>query len=156
MLSETVRISSVESGFIRLQPYSNSTCSSCSLKPSCGQYLLNSLHANRAIEFPINLLPEVDIHLLKKGSQAQIKIEESKLLQLVLLMYLFPLFSMLLAAYLTWLVGLNEIAVMISVSSALILSMKVLSLYFRSHGKLEKIKLCLLSADDDVIKQFGN
>lgn len=108
------------------------------------------------MEFPISLLPEEDVHPLKKGSQAQIKIEQSKLLQLVLLLYVFPLFSMLLTAYLGWLVGLNEVAVIISVFTALFLSMKVLSLYFRSHGRLEKIRLRLLSTEDDFINQSIN
>lgn len=145
MLSEIVKISSIGLGHIRLHPKKNGACSSCSYKPSCGQYLLNSLYMNTEIELPTSLLPkETDIQSLQNGTQVQIDVEANKLVQLALMLYLLPLFSMLLTAFLAELAGFNEVLIMILVFIALFLSMRMLSRYFRSHGSLEKIKLHIL------------
>ncbi|PCJ39925.1 MAG: hypothetical protein COA71_12155 [SAR86 cluster bacterium] len=157
MLSEIVKISSVGSESIRLQPFnSNGTCNSCSLKPSCGQYLLNSLYLNREVELPTSLLPkETDLRSLKNGSQIQINIEAGKLVQLALLLYLLPLLGMLFTAYLAELAGLSEVLIMTLVFLVLFLSMRMLSRYFQRHGRLEKITLRLLPASEMMLSKVS-
>lgn len=149
MLSEIVKISSVGSEYIRLQPFNNATCVSCSLKPSCGQYLLNGLYMDREVELPTRLLPkETDPQSLTHGSQIEINIEASKLVQLALLLYLLPLLGMLLTAFLAQLVGFSEVIIMTLVFISLFSSMRVFSHYSKSHDSLEKIKLRLLPERD--------
>jgi len=149
MLSEIVKISSVGSESIRLQPFnSNGTCNSCSLKPS--------LYLNREVELPTSLLPkETDLRSLKNGSQIQINIEAGKLVQLALLLYLLPLLGMLFTAYLAELAGLSEVLIMTLVFLVLFLSMRMLSRYFQRHGRLEKITLRLLPASEMMLSKVS-
>ena len=145
MLSEIAKISSIGSKHLKLQAFNNGSCSSCSLKPSCGQYLLNSLYVNRELELPTKLMPiETDIRSLRKGSLVQINIEASKLVQLALILYFLPLIGMLLIAFLADLAGFNELVIMTLVVIVLFLSMKFLKHYFLRHDSLEKIKISLL------------
>ena len=149
MLSEIVKISSIGLGHIRLHPKKSGSCSSCSYKPSCGQYLLNSLYMNKEVELPTSLLPkETDIQSLKNGSLVQIDVEASKFVQLALMLYLLPLLGMLLTAFLAELAGFNEVVIMTLVFIALVLSMRMLSRYFQSDSSLEKIKLHILPEND--------
>lgn len=149
MLSEIVKISSSELGHLRLHPKKSGACTSCSYKPSCGQYLLNSFYMNREVELPTSLLPlGTDIQSLKNGSQLQIDVEASRLVQWALMLYLLPLFGMLLTAFLAELAGFNEVLIMTLVFIALFLSMRMLNRYFRSNGSLEKIKLHILPEND--------
>ncbi len=146
MLSEIVKISAVETESIRLQPFNNSTCTSCSIKPTCGQYLLNSLYLNREVEFPTKLVPkEIDIKSLRKGTQIQINIEANKLVQLALLLYLLPLLGILLVAFLAELAGFSEMVILALVVIVLSFSMRVIHRYLRSHVGLEDINLSLIS-----------
>ncbi|MDG2091370.1 MAG: SoxR reducing system RseC family protein [Gammaproteobacteria bacterium] len=145
MFSEIAKVLSIESKYLRLQAFNSGNCSSCSLKPSCGQYLLNSLYVNRELELPTKLMPiETDIRSLKKGSLVQINIEASKLVQLALILYLLPLIGMLCTAFLADLAGFSELVIMTLVVIVLFLSMKFLKHYFLRHDSLEKINISLL------------
>jgi len=149
MLSETVRITSIEPGYIRLQPYNSGTCLSCSLKPSCGQYLLNSLYSNREIELPTSLVSkEMDLQALKNGTQAQLNIEAGYLVQSALLLYLLPLVAVLSTAFLAGLAGFSELTVVVLVFVVLFLSMITLRSHFQSNGYQEKVKLCLIPVNN--------
>lgn len=145
MLREIVKISAVEPEFLRLQPFNNGTCTSCSLKPSCGQYLLNSFYINRELELPVKLvLKEMNIKSLKKGSQVQINIEARKLVQFALLLYLLPLLGILLVALLAELAGFSEILIFALVVIVLSFSMRMIHRYLKCHVGLEEISLSLI------------
>ena len=145
MLSEIVKVSAVEPEFVRLQPFNHGTCTSCSLKPTCGQYLLNSLHLNREVAFPSRLVPkEMDVKSLKKGTQIQINIEASKLVQLALLLYLLPIISILFVALIADLAGFSEMLILALVVIVLSFSMRMIHRYFKSHVGLEEINLSLI------------
>lgn len=147
MLSEIVKVSSIEPRFIKLQPFNNGSCTSCSIKPTCGQYLLNSLYANRQIELPLSMLPkEMDTQSLKKGTQILINIEASKLVSLSMLLYLAPLLSILLMTLLGQFAGFNELVILALDIMVLFLSMRILHQYLKSHAGLEDVNLSLISA----------
>ncbi len=149
MLSEIVKVSSLESGFVRLQSFNNGSCKSCTLKPTCGQYLLNSLYVNRELALPSEMLPnEIDTLSLKNGIQVQINIKATKLVQLSLLMYLFPVLSMLLVALMAELAGFSEIVILALVVFALGLSMRILHHYLKNHDGLKEINLSLIPDGD--------
>tara|TARA_B110000495_G_C22899298_1_gene524742 strand:+ start:156 stop:620 length:465 start_codon:yes stop_codon:yes gene_type:complete len=146
MFSEIVKISSVGSENLTIQPLKNGSCSGCSLKSSCGLYFLNSLYVNREIVLPTTLVQgNADAQSWIKGSLVHINIEASKLVELALILYFLPLLGMLLTVFLADLAGFNEIVIMVLVVISLLLSMKILKQYFRSHGSLEKITISLLS-----------
>ena len=146
MLSEIVKISSIEPKFVKLQPFNNGSCTSCSLKPTCGQYLLNSFYLNREIELPLSMLPkEMDTQSLKNGTQILINIEASKLVRLSMLLYLVPLLSILLVTLLAGLAGFSEMVILGLDVIVLSLSMGMLHHYFKSHAGLEEINLSLMS-----------
>lgn len=145
MLSEIANISSVGSNYIRIESNKAGTCNSCSLKPSCGQYFLSSLYKNRELEMPKTLIRnDQSVHSLQKGSLVQINIEETKLVQLALTLYLLPLLSMLLTAFLAHLAGVHELLIMVLVISVLFLNMKILNHYFSKQGSIEKINIRVL------------
>lgn len=145
MLSEIVKISAVEPESVRLQPFNNSTCTSCSIKPTCGQYLLNSLYLNREVTLPSTLLPkEIDLESLKKGTQVQINLEANKLVQLALLFYLVPLLGILLVAFLAELAGFGEMLILALVVIVLFFSMTMIRRYLKIHISLDDINLSLL------------
>ncbi len=145
MLREIVKISAIEPEFIRLQPFNNGTCTSCSLKPSCGQYLLNSFYMSRELELPAKLVPkEMNIKTLKNGTQVQINIEARKLVQFALLLYLLPLLNILLVALLAELAGFSEMLILALVVIVLSFSMSMIHRYLKSHVGLEEINLSLI------------
>lgn len=145
MLSESVRITSVEPGFLLLQPYNTATCGSCSLKPSCGQYILNSLHAERALKFPVALLTgNIDLDELKNGTHAQIKIAAGKLVQLSLLLYMLPLLLVLTSTLFSALAGFNELTTVVLAFITLLLSFTILHNYMENHLSADNIKVRLV------------
>ncbi len=145
MLREIVKISAIEPEFIRLLPFNNGTCTSCSLKPSCGQYLLNSFYMSRELELPSKLVPkEMNIKTLKNGTQVQINIEARQLVQFALLLYLLPLLNILLVALLAELAGFSEMLILALVVIVLFFSMSMIHRYLKSHVGLEEINLSLI------------
>tara|TARA_R110000772_G_scaffold140286_4_gene249471 strand:+ start:1488 stop:1955 length:468 start_codon:yes stop_codon:yes gene_type:complete len=142
MLSESVRITSVGPGLLQLQPYNSGFCGSCSLKPSCGQYLLNSLHTERTLQLPVNCLAgSIDISTLKKGMHAQIKITAAKLVQLSLLLYILPLLLVLTSALLAALAGFTELISVVVVFITLLLSFIGMHSYIKNHVNAENMNI---------------
>ena len=156
MLIESVRITSVEPGFLRLQPYNTGSCQSCKLTPSCGQYLLNSIRKERELELPLALLDEnTDFAELKNGSHAQIMMAAGKLVKLSFLLYLFPLFAMLITALLAGFGGFHELTVVLLAFISLILSYKLLHNYLGKQLNLEYLDICLLLVSPNLDQEIS-
>jgi positive regulator of sigma E activity len=102
------------------------------------------------MDFPAGLVCKEDIGLLKNDSHAQIHISEAKLIQMATFLYLLPLCSMLITAYVSMTLGLNELAIIVVTGLALAGSMAILNRYFRNHDRFENIKIKLLTTDESV------
>ena len=149
MLSEIVKVSSIDPRFVRFKPFNNSSCTSCELKPTCGQYLLNSFSQNRELAIPHEILQkEIDTRSLKNGTQVQINIEAKKLVQISLQMYFLPVLGILLVALIAQLAGFNEMVILALVVFVLCFSMTILHRYFKKHIGLRDINLSLIPDSD--------
>jgi positive regulator of sigma E activity len=87
---------------------------------------------------------EMDVKSLKKGTQIQINIEASKLVQLALLLYLLPIISILFVALIADLAGFSEMLILALVVIVLSFSMRMIHRYLKSHVGLEEINLSLI------------
>lgn len=95
MLRETVSVISHDGNAVYLKTQRGSTCSGCSLKGGCGQYLLardSELLKLQDCELTRPLLQQN----LEIGEQVQITLAEGQLLQLAGLFYGLPLLGLLL------------------------------------------------------------
>jgi len=133
VLSTSTRSASqltIPENIARLRVQRKSACDSCQLKSGCGQSTMTKLSGNQCIEF------EVSNELgARKGDLVVISIPESGLLNASLMVYFFPLLSMILfslgASSLT-----NTSDVGISIAGILGLSFGFLAA--RSYGKRQE------------------
>jgi positive regulator of sigma E activity len=102
MLSEPAVVTASQDGRLHLQADRSRACAKCNLKRGCGQYLLGSDHA-----VTLNL-PSAAYAELQPGTEVRLAIPERGLLQLVAGFYLLPLFLLLGAVTLGWMLGLSE------------------------------------------------
>ncbi len=145
MLTETMIVRSSSQTSFGLQSINGTSCKSCNLKPSCGQYILNSLHRDREILFPRSLFSSLsdknNLPELKIGSQVQVEIPSRNLVQLSLLLYSVPLIAMLLFALLASLFKLNEIYSVVLVFFSLFLSFYFLNKYSMKNKPVDLLMM---------------
>lgn len=103
MIEERGRVMAVDGQQIRVAVDRQSACGSCKARAACGQGLVQSLRPGRqhdvltVCEFPVRV-----------GDVVVLGVEESLALRGAVLVYLFPLLALLLAALTADWLGLNE------------------------------------------------
>lgn len=102
MLRETATVTRHDGQTLHLKTQRGATCSGCSLKGGCGQYLL-------ARDADLLKLQDCLLHEEARiGDQVQISLAEGQLLQLVGLFYGLPLLGLLLFTLLATLLDTSE------------------------------------------------
>ena len=102
MICEQGKVVAKEADLIFVEVIQQSSCQACSAKSACGTKLINSLYNSKRhyLKLPfahLDQTPEI-------GDQVEFEIDESALLKSSLLMYVLPLFGLLLgAAFGQWL-----------------------------------------------------
>ncbi|QPB41601.1 SoxR reducing system RseC family protein [Rodentibacter haemolyticus] len=140
MLKESAVVIGYENGMAKVKCQSQSACGQCAAKNSCGTSSLSELNGKRGEHiFNIETLMP-----LREGQIVEIGLEEKSMLLSALLMYIVPLFTLLLSTLLSDYISENEIirAVLIFLTTALAF------LFVKSHtrklGKQTEFQLVLL------------
>lgn len=133
MLRETASVASLEGQTLHLKTGRRGTCSGCSLKGGCGQYLLardNDLLKMQDCEVTRQLLRDD----LRVGEQVEITLSEGQLLRLTGLFYGLPLLGLLLATLLASALGAHEGVLVLLASAGLAAGVFLSRLLMRSEG----------------------
>lgn len=93
MICERGRVVAIDRDGLWVETIQQSSCSSCVARKGCGQGLMNSLHDGRRNQIKVSCATGQKYSV---GDQVDIAIPEAALLGGAFLMYLFPLFTMML------------------------------------------------------------
>jgi sigma-E factor negative regulatory protein RseC len=138
MLRETASVVSHDGHVLHLKTERRGTCSGCSLKGGCGQYLLardNDLLDVPACESTRGLLEGE----LQSGEQVQIVLSEGQLLNLAWLFYGLPLLGLLLATLFARGLGAGEGMMMLLALGGLALGVYLSRLLLRSKRMRRRV-----------------
>jgi sigma-E factor negative regulatory protein RseC len=119
MQSESALVASPDGKTLQLRTARQSSCSACSLKGGCGQYLLARQDALLELH-SCELGEELRKQGLRAGEQVRISLAEGQLLLLAALFYALPLASLLLATLLAFWLGAGEGAVILAALAGLL------------------------------------
>ena len=132
MIEERGRITTVESDGFWVETIQRSACQVCVAEKGCGQKLLHRLSGKTAL---IRVLPgNCDMQLLKAHDQVVIGIPEDVVVKGTLLVYLFPLLTMIGAISIGTLISSNDAIVLTSTLIGFILG----GVLVRLHSWLNK------------------
>lgn len=104
MIEEQGRVVAVEPGAVWVETLRKSTCSSCSANAACGQGLMERLGVGRQRGY-LRALSQLQLSV---GDAVVIGVREDLLVRSSLLVYLFPLLGLLVAALVAESLGLAE------------------------------------------------
>ncbi len=117
MLTELASVLGVDANGVRVETVRQSACSSCRSKAGCGQKLLAELGQGQRFEVvasnPLQLM-------LQPGDSVELGIEEASFLRASLMVYLLPLFALILAAIVADQLGVAESMVVASAGLGLL------------------------------------
>ena len=120
MLTETATVIGLTNNSVQVNTQRKTTCSGCSMKSGCGQYLLGK--EDSVLELSgSTVYSAANIPALSVGDQLQLGLEPSQLLVLTWWFYVLPLGSLLLATLLSALAGLSEPVVVFFAFAGLLL-----------------------------------
>ncbi len=111
MLTEQGRVIAVEADGVRVETVRLSTCSSCQAKSGCGQKLLAEMGQGQ--RFQVVSANPYQLHL-QPGDMVELGMEEASFLQASAMMYLLPLFGLILGAALAEMAGVVESIVVLA------------------------------------------
>ena len=132
MIEERGRITTVESDGFWVETIQRSACQACVAEKGCGQKLLSRLSGKTAL---IRVLSgHGDLQLLKPHDQVVIGIPEDVVVKGTLLVYLFPLLTMVGAVCIGALISFHDIIVLTSALIGFILG----GVFVRLHSWLNK------------------
>ena len=123
MSKEKAEIQQVTDKGLRIIAHRPQTCSKCSLRQGCGQYLLR--RSNRLVmDMVLEKLPGERMgscHKYSPGDEIELQLDEGRLTRLVFWFYGLPLACMILAVALGAVLGFPEISNMLLAVSGLVL-----------------------------------
>lgn len=104
MIEEQGRVVAVESGYAWVETIRRSSCSSCSVREGCGQHLSEKYKSDVSFSY----IKAVSRYSLQEGDLVVVGIPEGILLKASFLIYLFPLFLMMIGLWLSSLAGVVD------------------------------------------------
>lgn len=107
MLSETASVVSLDAETIQLKTQRLATCTGCSLKSGCGQYLLSRDQELLNLSGSA-LVGKNPISTYRTGDRVQLTMEPEQLLVLTAWFYMLPLVFLLVATVIATLSGLSD------------------------------------------------
>jgi sigma-E factor negative regulatory protein RseC len=140
MLSETATVVRLDAGTIQLKTERLSTCTGCSLKSGCGQYLL-SREQDLLCLSARDVAARVDLDSLQAGSRVQLSMEPGQLLSLVAWFYLLPLGCLLVATTVADLLELQDTMAGLSALSGLCAGVLISRVAMRSRSTGASLKV---------------
>ena len=144
MLRESAVVIGYENGIAKVKCQSQSACGQCAAKNSCGTSSLSELNGKRG-EHIFNVETMMP---LREGQMVEIGLEEKSMLFSALLMYIVPLFTLLLATLISPYFTENELArtAIIIISTAIaFIAIKRYSQKFSSKEEFKPVLLRVLS-----------
>lgn len=119
MLSEPASVAALSDDAVHLQTRRGATCSGCSLKSGCGQYLLAS--KDESLVLPrSDFTCAADAAALQPGAQVRLSMAPSQLLRLSFLFYLLPLALLLLGTLAGLWLGSGESSAILGAAAGLL------------------------------------
>lgn len=117
MLAEAASVVARDGSTLRLQSSRHATCTGCSLKTGCGQYLLARTGRDSGLHDVLTLTPldesADDLAACRAGDSVRIELPEGRLVLLAMCFYAVPLVLLLLATALTsWLAASEGVVVL--------------------------------------------
>ena len=119
MLSEPASVAAVSHDAVHLRTRRSATCSGCSLKSGCGQYLLASKDESLSLSRS-DLVCAADAAALQPGAQVQLAMPPAQLLRLSFLFYLLPLILLLLGTLAGLWLGSGESSAILGAAAGLL------------------------------------
>lgn len=111
MIEERGRVTTVESDGFWVETIQRSTCQACVAEKGCGQKLLGRFSGKTAL---IRVLPgRCDLQSLKTNEQVVIGIPEDIIVKGTLLVYLFPLLTMITGIFISAVISSHDSIVLI-------------------------------------------
>ena len=142
MLKESAIVMSygAETGLAKVKCQSQSACGACSAREACGTASLSELNGKRGE----HIFTLATITPLRTGQMVEIGLEEKSMLFSALLMYMAPLFTLLVATLLSSYISENELirAILIFILTAL--SFVMVKRYTRKLGQQTEFQPVLL------------
>ena len=142
MLKESAVVMSYdqETGLAKVKCQSQSACGACSAREACGTASLSELNGKRGE----HIFTLETITPLRAGQMVEIGLEEKSMLFSALLMYIVPLFTLLVATLLSSYISENELirAILIFILTAL--SFVMVKRYTRKLGRQTEFQPILL------------
>lgn len=140
MLSETATVVRLDAGSIQLKTQRLSTCSGCSLKSGCGQYLL-SREQDQLCLSARDVAALADLDSLQPGSRVQLSMEPRQLLSLAAWFYLLPLGCLLVATTVAALLGLQDALVGLNALAGLCAGVLISRVVMRNRSTGASLKV---------------
>ena len=142
MLKESVIVMSydAETGLAKVKCQSQSACGACSAREACGTASLSELNGKRGE----HIFTLETITPLRTGQMVEIGLEEKSMLFSVLLMYIVPLFTLLVATLLSNYISENELIRAILIFMLTALSFVMVKRYTRKLDQQTEFQPVLL------------
>ncbi len=122
MLTEQAQVVSVAAEGVRVETVRRSACSSCQSKSTCGQKLLAEIGQGQRFEI-VSANPQGLV--LQPGDIVELGVEEASFLQASMMIYMLPLFGLIVLSAVATAAGAAELIVILAGLSGLLLGFVV-------------------------------
>ncbi|NRB37501.1 MAG: SoxR reducing system RseC family protein [Pseudomonadales bacterium] len=96
MICETGRVTAIEGSWVLVETFQISSCKSCSAKAGCGQSVLGSVFSGKRHQVRVSIGDFSE--QLKINDQVELAIDDDIMLRSSVMVYLLPLFAMIVGA----------------------------------------------------------
>lgn len=113
------------------------------MKPSCGQFLLNSMRRKRQLVLPETVLTDSEVESIRCGEQLELKMAAAPLVRMALILYGFPILALLLAVLAADFMALGDAATLTLAMLVTGLCLTALRKYFQHRFQPGSMELKL-------------